>query len=274
MTQVVTKDKAQKSSNSEIENIFNKARLFVSETDKIIKKRFTEGFSSKEKNDNSLVTEVDLEIESYLRKRISEEFPEHGIIGEEHQASNPGSTFQWILDPIDGTQSFVHGVPTFGTLLAVQREDQNIAGIISHPMLSERYAAAIGLGCYCNDSKIQIKDQPTDKIDPNEIITICSRKQWELTNQRADFDRFWDKHSFFRIYYDCFALSRAVAGQVGCAVEMNVNLWDIAPCQVMVKEAGGAYIDLGKTTLTDGKNLYSALFGKKSVVRFVKDWFQ
>ncbi len=257
----------------ETARIFEKARLFVSETDQIIKAKFAEGFSSKQKSDSSLVTEVDLEVERHLRKRISEEFPDHGIIGEEHEILKSSSSYTWILDPIDGTQSFVHGVPTFGTLLAVNREEENIVGIISHPALSENYAAAKGLGCFQSDRQIRIRDDGSDKLDPNEIITICSRKQWDLTNQRADFDRFWDKHNFFRIYYDCFALSRAVAGQVGCAIEMNVNLWDIAPCQVMIEEAGGAYINLGKRTLADGRTVYSALIGKKSVAPIVKEWF-
>jgi histidinol-phosphatase len=256
-----------------ITTLFEKAQSFVAETDQLIRTKFNEVFSTESKSDSSLVTEVDLAVEKLLRKRIQEHFPDHGIVGEEGDDINSDAEYQWILDPIDGTQSFFHRVPTFGTLLAVNKGGQNIVGIISHPALSETYAAAKGLGCFCNGQKITIVDTGTDSIDANEIITLCSRKQWLPTKQEHLFDSFWQKHNYFRIYYDCFSLSRAVAGQIGCAVEMNVKLWDIAPCQVLIEEAGGSFFKLSEIDLGSGLKGHSVILGKPSVVKVIKNWF-
>lgn len=269
-----TPESTNSSQTSEINNFFEKAKAFTAETDQLIRTKFKAGFSTESKSDSSLVTEVDLAVEELLRKRIQEHFPGHGIIGEEGNDINPTSDYQWILDPIDGTQSFFHKVPTFGTLIALNKCNQNILGIISHPALQETYAAAKGLGCYCNDKRIVIQDTPSNAIDPNEIITLCSRKQWVITDQQDLFDTFWHKHNFFRIYYDCFALSRAVAGQTGCAIEMNVKLWDIAPCQIMIEEAGGSFHKLSQTTLENGSTVHSVILGKPSVVKIIKEWFE
>ena len=141
-------------------------------------------------------------------------------------------------------------------------------------MLNEQYSAALGIGSYCNEKQIRIKDSGNDQVDHNEIITICSKRQWNFPGEGKLFDSLWSKHDFYRIYYDCFALTRAIAGQTGAAIEMNVNLWDIAPCKVMIEEAGGRFVDLGKRKSIDGKERYSALMGKASVTKIIERWLK
>lgn len=261
-------------SQNEIKYFLEMAKTFVSEASEHTRARFQSGFSTEIKSDASLVTEVDLEVEALLRDRITKTFPDHGIIGEEGLPHNAGASYSWVLDPIDGTQSFFHRVPTFGCIVALLRDGEPIVGIIDHPALNEQYYAAKGLGSFCNGTQIRIQDSSASSIDNNEIITLCSKKQWELTDQGSLFDSLWEKHSFYRIYYDCFALTRAIAGQTGAAIEMNVNLWDIAPCKVMIEEAGGRYVDLGVRRCANGKEGHSALFGKPSVTKILETWLK
>lgn len=259
-------------SDSEISNIFHQANKFIAHASELTKNRFISGFKSKEKADSSLVTEVDLEVEHFLRDQIMKTFPSHGIIGEELESHNPDASHVWVLDPIDGTQSFVHGIPTFGSITAILRDQEPIVGIIDHPMLNERYSAGQGMGCFCNEHRIKIQDSIGEEINKNEIITLCSKRQWDITEKGYLFNFLWDKHNYYRIYYDCYALTRAIAGQTGAALEMNVQLWDLAPCKVMIEEAGGRYVNLGKYKHKDGKVRYSALIGKPSVTKIIEKW--
>lgn len=258
----------------QLANVFDKAKLFVSEASELIRQQFSRGFQTEVKSDSSFVTEVDIAVERLLEKRLRTAFPDFGIVGEEGATHNPGASQVWVLDPIDGTQSFVHGIPTFGCMLALLQEGEPAIGIIDHPALREQYAAAKGLGLTCNGKSVRIRDSGHSEIDQNEVLCICRRKLFELSDQGALFDNLFHKHGYYRMYYDCFGLTRAVAGQVGAAIEYNVKLWDIAPCKVMVEEAGGSYLDLGKRTLENGTEVYSAVFGKRSVTRQIQNWIQ
>lgn len=96
------------------------------------------------KEDKSPVTLADREIEAVIRAEIEARFPEHGIIGEEFGVRNPGADFQWILDPVDGTSSFIIGRPTFGTLIALAYKDETQIGIINQPISRERWVGVMG----------------------------------------------------------------------------------------------------------------------------------
>jgi fructose-1,6-bisphosphatase/inositol monophosphatase family enzyme len=106
------------------------------------------GFRVETKLDRSLVTDADKAVERRLRELIGRWFPEHGVLGEEYPPTRPESVFQWIMDPIDGTEEFVHGIPTFGTMLALHHRGTPLVGVIDHAALDLRVTAARGLGTF------------------------------------------------------------------------------------------------------------------------------
>ena len=118
----------------------------------IIRRRFRQKINVEIKGDNSPVSDADRETESELRRLIGEAFPAHGVIGEEYGADRPDAEFVWVLDPIDGTKSFITGRPLFGTLIALCHNGAPILGIIDHPAINERWTGAAGQPTRFNDA--------------------------------------------------------------------------------------------------------------------------
>ncbi|MBL7661368.1 hypothetical protein JNK13_01320 [bacterium] len=216
------------------------------------------------KSDNSPVTEVDMKCEAMLREEISKKFPDHGIIGEEYGVSNPDSEFQWVIDPIDGTQNLVNRIPTFGSMIALRFQGKSIVGSIDHPALDCHCIGALGQGVYFAGQRQTIIDticQPS--IAPNEIIATSTLATFKRNDRSALFYKILELHANTRIYYDCYATTLAVTGRLGALVECNLKLWDIAPAEILAQEAGGkfCYFQTG-----DQPQYYNSVFGKPAVV--------
>jgi fructose-1,6-bisphosphatase/inositol monophosphatase family enzyme len=118
------------------------------------------GFGTRTKADRSLVTDVDRAVERRLRDLIDGWFPDHGVLGEEYAPSRPESPFQWVMDPLDGTEELVHGIPTYGTMLALFWRGRPLVGVIDHPPLDVRVHAGVGLGAYRNGVRIRLGEAP------------------------------------------------------------------------------------------------------------------
>ncbi|MEK7207401.1 MAG: inositol monophosphatase family protein, partial [Pseudomonadota bacterium] len=142
----------------DLEQFHARAMDMIAESRTIIRAAVATGFDVKKKPDGSYVTNVDLKVEEHLRGRIQRHFPEHGIIGEEYPPTRPDAAFQWIMDPIDGTEDFVYRVPTFGTILALHYRGQPVIGILDHPMLDLCVSAAYGQGTRKNGERVMLTD--------------------------------------------------------------------------------------------------------------------
>src|SRR6267142_2209415 len=118
-------------------------------------------FVAERKADNSFVTIADREAEAYLRTRIEEAFPEDSILGEEEGEQSGSSNRRWILDPIDGTYSFVHGVPLYGVLIGLEIDGEPALGVVNLPALGEHVSAAHGLGCFWNGEPARVSTTST-----------------------------------------------------------------------------------------------------------------
>jgi fructose-1,6-bisphosphatase/inositol monophosphatase family enzyme len=213
------------------------------------------------KPDASLVTDVDKAVEALLREVIAARFPAHGILGEEFGHTQPEAAFQWILDPIDGTDNLAHDIPTYGTIIALHHEGTPLVGVIDHPALDLTYCATRGLGAFRNGQCLSIA--PPDPLAPlaREIVATTAPENFARSQDLPIFDAICRAFPNMRIYRDCFAQTRAAQGSVGAMVEFNVKLWDIAAVPVLVEEAGGKYVRVRER---DG--VYSAVFGKPAVV--------
>lgn len=254
-----------------------------------VREMYSNQRSVKIKADRSLVTEIDVAVEKLIREQILGAFPDHGIIGEEGlEPDRQGAEFTWIIDPIDGTQSLVNRIPTFGSMLAVMFCGYPILGVIAQPMFSEVYHAAFGRGSFIckydqqlqstlTETRLSIEDtvlqlgDPDWKIDRNEIILSGSRRQCAVSGHAPLFDHIVRHHPYLRIYHDCFGLAIAASGRAAAMLELNVTFWDIAPCRVMVEEAGGAYHEMKPTRDQHGKTLHSGIFGKPSAVAYLAE---
>lgn len=217
---------------------------------KITLSYFQTGVVADLKADDSPVTIADREAEQYLRQAIGERYPQHGILGEEYGETNAGASHRWILDPIDGTKSFVRGVPLYGVLIGVEREGQAVAGVVYIPPLDEMLVAAQGLGCYHNGRRAHVS--PCTQLDEALLLTY-DLVELERRQQRA-YQRLIAATKLQRTWGDCYAYLLVATGRAEIAIDPVMNVWDCGPMLPILQEAGGTFTDLAGTPTIHGGN--------------------
>lgn len=242
----------------------------LTKTRSFILEKCRTGFHVATKEDDTLVTEVDRETEQLMRREIEQHFPQHGIIGEEFGSTNENAEFRWYLDPIDGTLSFSHGIPLYGTLLALYQGETPLVGIIDHPGLGLCYYASKGQGAFCNGEKITLTD--TSNLD-EEIIATGDRWQFAKTGTLEAYKALLEQHKLVRTVPDCFGHTLAAKGAVGAMLDFHINAWDIAATKILIEEAGGKFLPLKKTELPDGGVKHNIICGKPKVVEWLGELF-
>lgn len=198
------------------------------------------GLHTEYKEDFSPVTQADREIELFLRQEIQKRFPEHGILGEEFgaQKHEKNSDYLWILDPIDGTRSFAHGIPVFGIQLALTHRGIPIIGVIHLPALQEHIAAAQGMGCFWNGRKAQVSKQTQQQ---HVLAHVHER---DLARHKAPDLKTWlAAIENERNWGDCYSFVLAATGRVEVAMDPRMQVWDSAPLPILMQEAGGVFFD-------------------------------
>lgn len=214
------------------------------------------------KADRSFVTAADREAERYLRARIEESFPDDAIHGEEEGEHGGSSKRRWIIDPVDGTYSFVHGVPLYGVLLALEIDDEPTIGIVYLPALGEMIYAARGLGCYLNGAPARVSS--TAKLEEALLLSTdfgtCERYGFgaaaDELQRRAHERRTWG---------DCYGHVLVATGRADVMLDPVMNVWDCAALLPIVVEAGGTFTDWrGQETIRGGNAVSTngALFHK------------
>lgn len=246
--------------------LFHRAILSLGDLSRrTILRRRAMGFRKRLKPDDSYVTDADLETERVLRAGIARRFPDHGIIGEELPARNPGAEFQWVLDPIDGTLSFTHGIPFYGTIIGLRRRGRPVAGLIDHPGLGLRYSAAAGLGSYRNGVRLRIYDLRAASDLEHEVISVGERSRFVLCRAAGAFDVLMRRYPVVRGYADCLGHTLAAEGSVAVMVDYGIKLWDISATQILCEEAGGSF-RITHESRKDGLTLYGMVCGKPKAV--------
>jgi len=195
------------------------------------------------KSDGSFVTIADRQAESYLRRRIGERFPDDGILGEEEGESRGSSDRRWILDPIDGTFAFVHGVPLYGVLIAVEIDGEMTVGVVNMPALGEIVSAAKGLGCFFNGEPARVSE--TAELKDALLLSTSFVSATELLQTRAKVSRTWG---------DCYGYVLVATGRADLMLDPVMNLWDCAPLLPIMEEAGGTFTDWRGVRTADGGN--------------------
>lgn len=212
------------------------------------------------KADQSPVTVADREAERLLRKRIGERFPQDGIIGEEFGEKTGQSGFQWILDPIDGTKSFIHGVPLYTTLVAVLENGEPQIGVIHAPAVGETAYAAVGAGCWysAGANAKPVRARVSDVGTVKESLVLTTEIKSFAENRRSNaLDLFLQLQQAARVsrtWGDGYGYLMVAIGRAEAMVDPIVNLWDAAALQPVIEEAGGHFSDWdGNATIRAGE---------------------
>ncbi|MCE9546307.1 MAG: histidinol-phosphatase [Planctomycetia bacterium] len=214
-----------------------------------------------QKKDLSPVTVADREAELLLRERIAAAFPDDAILGEEFPERLGTSGFRWVLDPIDGTKSFIHGVPLYGTLVAVEREGEALLGVIEVPALGESVYAARGQGAWYvrGDAAPQpARASATKRLADSLVCTTDVRNCAERASGRGAeaFAALQSAARLTRTWGDCYGYLLVATGRIDVMVDPIMNLWDAAAVAPVVEEAGGTFTDWqGNPTIAGGDSV-------------------
>jgi len=212
------------------------------------------------KSDESPVTVADRSAEELLRARIAKRFSGDGIIGEEFGEESGNSGYQWILDPIDGTKSFIHGVPLYTTLVAVLRDGEPILGVIHAPAVGETVYAAKGAGCWYlggpsdrpRAARVSgVKDLNKSLLLTTEIASFTTHRKKDAVDAFLQLQR---AARLCRTWGDGYGYMMVATGRAEIMIDPIVNIWDAAPLQTVIEEAGGCFTDWkGNSTIHSGE---------------------
>ena len=193
------------------------------------------------KADQTPVTVADKRAEDIIREQLLNDFPEHGFFGEESGTRESDSEFLWLVDPIDGTKSFVGGYGMFSTQIALMRNEQLVLGVSSAPAAGELAWACDGRGAYLDGVSLRVS-----KVDGIESASVSTGNIGSLarSDRWSRLGRIMAVANRTRGYGDYYHYHRLAAGQLDAVIESDVNILDIAALSVIVAEAGGVFTDL------------------------------
>lgn len=211
---------------------------------------FKQKFAAERKSDGSFVTAADREAEKFLRAQIRERFPEDAVLGEEEGETPGASGRRWILDPIDGTFSFVHGVPFYGVLIGLEIDGEATVGVVNIPALDEIVYAARGQGCFWNGQPAHTS--ATASLEEALMLTTSFRL-FEQHNTSAVARELQRQTATSRTWGDCYGYVLVATGRADIMIDPVMNVWDCAPLLPILEEAGGTFTDWrGRRTIRGG----------------------
>ncbi len=205
----------------------------------------TVGLAVDWKDDGTPVTQADRKAERLVREELELRHPGDGILGEEEDEKPSETGRRWIVDPIDGTKAFTHGVGLYSNLLALEDEEGIVVGVINVPALGETVYAARGLGCFYNGVRAHVSERAGLA---GSYLTACDFSDWDegalLAAKRAGLQ--------LRTWGDGYGYALVATGRADAMVDWQAALYDLAPMPVIISEAGGQFTDLSGTPRADG----------------------
>lgn len=199
---------------------------------------FNTGVAVDRKTDSTPVTIADREAERLIRERIEKYFPTHAIIGEEEGDRAGDADYRWIIDPIDGTKSFVAGVPLYGVLIGCEVKGAPAVGVIYLPALDDMVAAADGLGCTWNGRPSRVST--VDKLEEALVVTSSIIRCQERSSAFAALTA---KTRQQRTWGDAFGYALIATGRAEIMLDPVLSPWDVGPMIPILREAGGKFTD-------------------------------
>jgi myo-inositol-1(or 4)-monophosphatase len=202
------------------------------------------------KEDDSPVTVADRAAETFIRRRLAETYPDHAVLGEEFGASaSSSSSHRWIIDPIDGTKSFVCGVPIYGVLLALEIDGVPAVGVAHFPALDEMISAASGLGCSRNGRACRVS--ATADLS-RAVVAHADTASFARQGKGAAWDRLQQATWYRAGWCDAYGYALVATGRADVMLDPIMNVWDCAPLLPILREAGGYFGDWNGRERIDG----------------------
>lgn len=201
------------------------------------------------KRDNTPVTIADRESEQIIRQYILNRYPGHSILGEEAGVTTGDGNYRWIVDPIDGTKTFVTGVPLWGVLIGVEVRGAASVGVIYLPALNEMISAATGSGCTFNSRPAHVSE-----IDQLENATLLTSSIVSCQKRSNLFNKLSAQCRLTRNWGDCYGYALVATGRAEIMLDPEMNPWDSAPMLPILNEAGGHFTSWNGDPTIHGKD--------------------
>ena len=229
------------------QELIDVAADIAEEASKIALSYFRKSILIEMKENMTPVTIADKKTEEAIRAELASAFPGFGIQGEEFGEEDMHEDLVWTIDPIDGTLSFIRGIPLFGTLIGLLDKGEPVGGVMVLPALGETYTAASGEGAFCNGHQIHVSQTQTIEtafISAGDVIAFKDLGKLPFLKSLQT------ETNYCRGYTDCFAHALVMRGSLDAMIDPIVSIWDIAPLASLIQEAGGCYFDFeGKETI-------------------------
>jgi myo-inositol-1(or 4)-monophosphatase len=225
----------------DIENYYNFLIETTYQAGKLTLGYFQSNVAVEFKSDYTPVTIADQTAEDYIRSAVEKKYPHHAIVGEERgNKETSGSAFRWIIDPIDGTKSFIRGVPLYATLVALEIEGEVQAGAAYFPALDELVCAATGLGCYWNGRLARVSE---NSVLEKAFLTCTSPGNFTEPGKREALERLGKRTYFQAGWGDAYGYALVATGRVEIMLDPGMATWDAGPLLPILREAGGYFGD-------------------------------
>lgn len=209
---------------------------------------FNTGIDVETKSDDTPVTRADRECEQIVRGVLNKYCPSHCIVGEEHGSTAGDRDFSWYVDPIDGTKSFIHGIPLYSVLIGLEIRGRIDVGAIYLPALDELVCAATGLGCYWNGRRARVS-----KVDCLDQALLLNTDTNQARDRSDAYDRLEKATKIQRNAYDAYGYALVATGRAEICMDPILSDWDCGPLPVVLREAGGHFTDWKGVETIHGK---------------------
>ncbi len=206
------------------------------------------------KADHSPFTKADIEAEKAMRKIITKNFPDHEIIGEESGSNRKKNTYHWVIDPIDGTRSFIRDIPQWCVLVSVMKDNKPIIGVSYYPNQNDLFTAQKGKGTFFNGKRTRVS-----KIKNLEEASISyyNVKHFARLKKTQNLVKLCQK-SFYTMSYSPFGINYLLQGKIDAYICAHGLIWDFAAPSILTTEAGGKFSDFaGRNSLTSDVAVFS-----------------
>lgn len=224
----------------ELEKAYRFAVTLAEEAGALLRERFGRSHTIHRKGPTDLVTEADQLSEAHILGRIREAYPDHGILSEEAGSQGRSGGYRWIVDPLDGTTNFAHGLPFFSVSIALEADGELLVGVVYDPIAGELFSARRGQGAHLNGQPIRVST--VDRFQDSLLVTGFPYDLWkdDSENNLDHFARFARRcQGVRRLGSAALDLAYVAAGRLDGYWELKINAWDIAEGALLVKEAGG-----------------------------------
>ncbi|MBC8144743.1 MAG: histidinol-phosphatase [bacterium] len=216
------------------------------------------------KSDQSPVTIADRAAESRIIEIVRDHFPSHSIIGEESGESVGSEPYQWIIDPIDGTKSFINGVPLYGVMIGVAIDGVPSVGVVHFPALGDMHTAARGHGSHWNGRPAKVSDRSS--LDEARLLTTSPKSYGPDPRKARIYAELERRSSLARGWGDCYGHMLVATGRADIMLDPKMSLWDCAALLPIIEEAGGRFTDWNGDARIDGGDAISTNAALHAVV--------